>query len=218
MIKALVFDLDGTLVNTEILHYRAWEKTLLDNGLSEFSFTTFLGYVGSSNEKVAADHAGVGNIAKSAEELVREKQATYMGLIPEIQLCTGVREILEIFKDSKVLAIASSSHRREVLAILENHGLDKMFAQVICGDMVKNKKPHPESYQKASSLLGVAPDECVAFEDSGPGLSAAKNAGMFGIAIPNEFTARHDFSRADRVVKSLLEVDSTFIEHLTAAL
>jgi HAD superfamily hydrolase (TIGR01509 family) len=206
MIKALIFDLDGTLVNTEMLHYRAWKKTLLKNGVRHFSFETFLHYVGTSNEKVATDYIAGDGIKKSVVELIREKQSIYIDLIPEIRLCEGVHEILARNQGKRVMAVASSSHQREVVEILEVQGIAEYFAEVIGGDMVENKKPDPEIYLKTQAALDVSPDQCLAFEDSSHGLNAAKNAGMFGIAIPNEFTRNHDFSRADYVLESFAEV------------
>jgi len=216
MIKALIFDLDGTLANTEELHYRAWEKTLVGNGLPEFTFPTFLNYVGSSNEKLASDYACSYGIERDATELVLAKQANYMELIPEIELCAGVREILNRFHGEKLLAVASSSHQREVMAILELHGITGFFTQVLGGDMVQKKKPDPEIYLRMQALLQVSAQECVAFEDSSHGLNAAKSAGMFGIAIPNEFTRGHDFSRADRILDSFKEVGDTLLLGLVA--
>ena len=217
MIKAFIFDLDGTIVNTELTHYKAWERTLLNNGLAEFTLDTFLKYVGTSNEKVASDYAGTDGCSKSVIELVLEKQAIYLELIPEIQLCSGVREILSRFENQMVMAVASSSHQREVREILELHGLADYFSQVVCGDMVERKKPHPEIYLKTQALLNVPVQECVAFEDSSHGLNAAKNAGMYGVAIPNEFTRDHDFTRADRILLSFAEVTPELVQKMTSA-
>lgn len=214
MIKALIFDLDGTLVNTELLHYQAWQKILLQNGVAEFTTERFLDYVGTSNEKVAVDYIFAHGIEKSVEELVLEKQAVYMKLIPEIELCAGVRQILEQYRGTLQLAVASSSHKREIVAILESHGVADYFSEVIGGDMVTKKKPDPEIYLKVQSLLGVSVAECLAFEDSGHGLNAAKSAGMYGVAIPNRFTRDHDFSRADRVIDSLAEVNDDLLLQL----
>ena len=214
MIQALVFDLDGTLANTEMLHYKAWKEALLQNGVAEFAFDKFLTYVGTSNEKVASDFIQSAGIKKSQKELIIQKQTIYMDLIPEVELCIGVKDILDRFQGQMSLAVASSSHEKEVRAILEIHGLSSYFPVVLGGDMVQERKPHPEIYLKAQSLLAINPEDCVAFEDSGPGLNAAKNAGMKAVAVPNEFTQRHDFSRADSVVASLLEVDNSLLQEL----
>lgn len=214
MIKSLIFDLDGTLVNTEMLHYRAWKEALHLNGVALFNFETFLKYVGTSNEKVASDFIASDGIEKSVLELINVKQVIYKDLIPEIQLCDGVREVLERFQGRLKLAVASSSYENEVMAILKLQDIADYFKVIVGGDMVKMKKPDPEIYLKTKDLLGVTVEECVAFEDSTHGLNAAKNAGMFGIAIPNEFTRDHDFSRGDRTLGSLAEVDTELLRVL----
>ncbi len=214
MIQALIFDLDGTLANTEMLHFRAWRETLLQNGVGVFSFEDFLRYVGTSNEKVANDYIQSADINKSQQELIKQKQTLYMDLIPEVELCSGARKILERFDGEMSLAVASSSHEKEIRAILEIHDLISYFPVILGGDMVQKRKPDPEIYLKAVALLGKSPAECTAFEDSGPGLNAAKNAGMKAIAVPNEFTKEHDFKRADSVVESLNDVDSALMQGL----
>ena len=208
MIQALIFDLDGTLANTEMLHFRAWREALLQNGVGLFSLEDFLRYVGTSNEKVANDYIQSAGINKSQKELIKQKQTLYMDLIPEVELCSGAREILECFNGKMSFAVASSSHEKEIRAILEIHDLISYFPVILGGDMVQKRKPDPEIYLKAVALLGKSPEECTAFEDSGPGLNAAKNAGMKAIAVPNEFTKEHDFNRADSVVESLNDVNS----------
>ncbi|BHH86187.1 HAD family hydrolase [Desulforhopalus sp. 52FAK] len=214
MIQALVFDLDGTLANTEKLHFKAWRKALLQNGVAEFTFEEFLRYVGTSNEKVANDYRESDGIQKSQNELVREKQTIYMELIPEVELCRGAQDIVDRFRGQMRLAVASSSHEKEVRAILEITGLLPHFSVVLGGDMVQNKKPDPEIYLKAQGVLGVSGMRSVAFEDSGPGLTAAKKAGMKTIAIPNEFTKAHDFTQADAIVESFDAVDDALIGSL----
>jgi len=214
MIKALIFDLDGTLVNTEPMHYRAWKQTLVNNGVTHFTFETFMRFVGTSNETVARDYIKSDNIKKSEIDLVLEKQDFYLDLIPEIQLLPGVLEILTQYHSSMRLAVASSSHKREITAILKTLKLDSYFEMVIGGDMVKKRKPNPEIFLKVQQSLRVAPEECIAFEDSEHGLNSAKNAAMYGVAIPNEFTRNHNFSRADLILTSLEEFNDDIITTL----
>lgn len=212
MIQALVFDLDGTLANTEMLHFTAWRKTLLEAGVAEFTLDDFLNYVGTSNEKVASDYIKSDGITKSQQELILEKQNRYMELIPQVELSKGAREIVARFHGKFQLAVASSSYEKEVRAILEVSGLLPFFQVVLGGDMVQNRKPDPEIYLKAQKLLGVNGGASVAFEDSAPGLLAAKRAGMKGVAIPNEFTRTHDFSGADAVLSSFNDVDLKLLQ------
>lgn len=214
MIKALIFDLDGTLADTEMLHYEAWRKALTANGVEEFSFSAFLQYVGTSNEKVAGDYISSGSIKIDQADLIGQKQSIYRDLIPKVELCTGVRQFLTKYHDKKLLAVASSSYEKEIHLLLESHGLVDYFNLVLGGDMVKNRKPDPEIYLTAQQRLGVLPQECIAFEDTMYGLTAAKRAGMYGIAIPNRFTEEHDFYGADKIVESFNEVDDRLIEKM----
>jgi HAD superfamily hydrolase (TIGR01509 family) len=186
----------------------------MENGVADFTFETFLYYVGMSNEKVAADYIKSDGIEKSITKLVREKQAMYMEFIPDIQLFEGVHQILQRYQKTMQLAVASSSHQLEIKAILEAKELAGYFSRVVGGDMVEKKKPDPEIYLMVQSLFNVAAEECIAFEDSASGLNAAKNAGMYGVAIPNEFTRNHDFKRADRILNTLAEVDDELIRQL----
>jgi HAD superfamily hydrolase (TIGR01509 family) len=216
MLKAFVFDLDGTLVNSELVHYQAWRRTLLAHGIGEFPWEDFYPYVGTSNERVAGDYIALAGLAMGVPELVLEKQRVYLQLLPEITLCSGVGDILAAYRGRMVLAVATSSHLREAMAILTAHRLADAFALVLGGDTVAHKKPHPEIYLEASARLGLAPRECVAFEDSGPGLQAAKEAGMYAVVVDNEFTRQHDFRRADAILGSLGEVDDALLARLAA--
>ena len=215
MIKAFIFDMDGTLADTEPQHYRAWREILLKNGAGEFSFETFLTYVGTSNEKVAGDHIENTGIRKSVEQLIREKQELYLEMIPEIQLFAGAKQVIETYADRMTFAVASSSHHRELTEILRSNGIFDFFSSVIGGDMVNRRKPDPEIYLRTVDAIGVSAGSCLAFEDSTHGVNAAKNAEVYGIAIPNEFTRNHDFSRADRIITSFHDVNDELLQSLT---
>jgi len=212
MITAFIFDMDGTLADTEPQHYRAWRETLLNNGAEEFSFEKFLTYVGTSNETVATDHIRNTGIRKTVQELVREKQVKYLEMIPEIQLFAGARQVLETYAGRVTFAVASSSHHRELTEILRSNKILDYFSSVIGGDMVTHRKPDPEIYLKTLEAIGVPANACLAFEDSTHGVNAAKNAKIYGIAIPNEFTRNHDFSRADRVITSFHDVNDELLQ------
>ncbi len=214
MIKAFIFDLDGTLADTEHLHYRTWKAALEENGVAEFTFDIFLNYVGTSNEKVARDYIVAGGKPKSIEELVERKQQLYMEVISEIQLYDGVVAILETFHDKVQMAVASSSHSKEVSAILDTHKISRFFEYVIGGDMVRKRKPDPEIYLKTLDVLGVSAKESIAFEDTNFGITAVKEAGIYGIAVPNDYTKNHDFSRADKVISSLRDFNVDLLNEI----
>lgn len=212
MITTLIFDLDGTLGDTEELHFKAWRTTLLDHGVPEFTFEDFCAYVGTSNEKVAGDYLTQCKSPTSIDALIAYKQKLYIQLIPQVKLCSGARDCILRTSKNYTLALASSSHEKEVRAILSSHNLLSYFSAIMCGDMVSKRKPDPEIYLKTADALGKKPRECMAFEDTEHGLNAAKAAGMYGIAIPTELSRHHDFSAADIIIKSLNVVDDAFIK------
>lgn len=214
MIRALLFDMDGTLVDSEQLHYRTWGETLRGHGVGDFPFDEFFRYVGVSNEQLAQEYIDSHRLPVSVEALVRQKQQLYLQLIPTLRPIPGVRELLERMHRRYLLAVASSSDRVELEQILATLDLRHHFSEVVGGDMVRHKKPDPEIYRQAITRLGVAPHEAVAFEDSQAGVTAAKDAGIATIAIPSPLLRGGDFSRADRILPGLEVVD----DHLLAQL
>ena len=212
MIEALVFDMDGTLVDSELFHYESWKDILARHKVEKFPFVDFLAYVGTSDEKLAEDFIESERIPLSVEELVSQKRLIYLKMIPDIDLLPGVRKTLELFHGTLPLAVASSSPRIELDRILKTQKLDSYFEQVIGGDMVSRKKPDPEIYLKTCDLLGLHPSLCVAFEDSESGVAAARNAGMSVVAIPHGLSKHHDFGRADLVVSRMDEVNDSLLD------
>jgi len=215
MIRALIFDMDGTLVDSEKLHFEAWRETLARHGVDDFPLTAFHRYVGVSNEQLADDYINSHRLPVTLDALVREKQGLYLKMIPAIEPMPGVREIVARYHGRCLLAVASSSDRIELDTILSSLGLAACFDKVVGGDMVSRKKPDPEIYLQTMSLLGVGPLECIAFEDSEAGIAAAKNAGMLGIAVPSPLLLDGDFSRADTVISKIDLADDRLLQDLS---
>lgn len=216
MIRALLFDMDGTLVDSEQLHYRTWGETLRGHGIEDFPFDEFFRYVGVSNEQLAQDYIDSHRLPVTVETLVRQKQRLYLEMIPTIQPIPGVRELIGRMHQRYLLAVASSSDRIELEQILETLELRHHFSEVVGGDMVRHKKPDPEIYLQALTRLRVAPHEAVAFEDSQTGVAAAKDAGIATIAIPSPLQKDGDFSRADRILHGLALVDDQLLVQLAS--
>lgn len=214
MIKALAFDMDGTLVDSERIHWEAWRVCCINHGVKPYVYEEFVRFVGVSDESMADEIIELNHLTMSVEDLVSEKQQTYLKLIPQIKLLPGVKTILQRFQERYRLAITSSSPRIELLRILEHHGLTDFFELVVGGDMVERKKPEPDIYVLATRLLNLLPEECVAFEDSQSGLHAAKTAGLVAVAIPHGLSEGHDFSRADLVVSQIDEVTDDLLKTL----
>lgn len=211
VVKALIFDMDGTLVDSEKLHFDAWRDILRGYGVKNFGFDEFVSYIGASNEKLAQDYIDKAGLAVGVTEMVGQKQELYLEMIPSVKPLPGVMRSVRAFADHYRLAVASSSDCIELEKILTTLGIRHLFEKVVGGDTVVMKKPHPEIYLKTAGLLGLAPDKCLAFEDSESGITAAKSANMFAIAIPNGLSKLHDFSRADRVIERMDMADETLL-------
>jgi len=210
----MIFDMDGTLVDSERIHWQAWKKTLASYGAGLPEYRDFKKYVGVSDEQMAMEFISSGALSVSQNQLVADKCSAYHELIPYIELLPGVAPMLHSFNGRCLMAVASSSPHQEVAAILAHHGLSVCFETVVGGDMVERKKPDPEIYLLVVSRLGVAPADCVAFEDSQSGIAAADSAGLATVAIPHAMSIDHDFSRADAVLASLEDVDDVLLKSI----
>jgi HAD superfamily hydrolase (TIGR01509 family) len=127
----------------------------------------------------------------------------------------GLSELLLRLKDAQFrLAVASSSVRADVDMVVQGLNIADFFEVLATGDEVAEGKPNPALFQLAANRLQLPVDQCVAVEDSNPGLQAAKSAGMKCIIVPHQHTAHQDFSTADKIVGSLDEVTFDLIRSL----
>jgi len=207
VIRALVFDFDGLILDTEGPVFTAWSETYERHGqrLSAEFWTSIIGYGFDHFDPLADLERRVGRpIDRDAVQTTRRQRQ--MELTLALEVLPGVREWRQEAAERGVrLGVASSSGRSWVTGHLERLGLDGWDC-VRCGDDVKRTKPAPDLYLAALECLGVAPAEPVAVEDSGVGVQAAKAAGLFCVAVPSSLTSSHDFRRADLVLGSLAEV------------
>jgi HAD superfamily hydrolase (TIGR01509 family) len=212
--KALIFDVDGTLAETEAVHLDAFNEAFAGAGLpwrwSEAEYTKLLTTTGGK-ERIAryVREAGGDPADFPIQALHRDKTVRYTGRIArgDIALRPGVAELIaEARARGLGLAVATTTSPENVEALIRatlGAGMTEIFPVVAAGDMVGAKKPAPDVYLLALERLGVAAADCVAFEDSRNGLLAAKAAGIFTVVTPGRFTAHEDFTGADRLVERL---------------
>lgn len=205
--KALIFDFDGTILDTEQAEYTAWAETYARYG-GELTLEAYLPCVGTTDpvfDLYAHLEAQIGPFDREAFD--RERQKRLHALLAELRPLPGVLERLEEARSLGLRrAVASSSSAPWVLGHLKRHGLDGFFEQVITREYVERTKPDPALFLKAARALGAAPAECIAVEDSLNGVRAAKAAGMYVVAVPNLLTRHLDLGLADRLVPSLAEL------------
>jgi HAD superfamily hydrolase (TIGR01509 family) len=207
VIRALVFDFDGLILETETPAYETWAEIYREHG-HELPLDRWFDYIGREGGFFdAADHlAALVGEGFDIEGAQARRDARKTELIAALDVMAGVREYVADAKRLGLrLAVASSSSRAWVLGHLERLRLDAEWDAVRTRDDVARTKPAPDLYLAAVKALGVAPRETVAFEDSMNGIAAAKDAGLLCVAVPNALTAGMDLSRADLRLTSLAE-------------
>jgi HAD superfamily hydrolase (TIGR01509 family) len=206
VVRGLVFDFDGLIVDSEKPVYRAWGEIygLYGEELSLDLWRTVIGHGPGFFDPVAELERRLGT-ALDGEALRARYRARQLELMEAELILPGVREWGEEARAMGVrLGVASNSRRAWVTGNLERLGLDG-WQCIRCFDDVGRPKPAPDVYLAVIDCLGVAPREAMAVEDSPSGLRAAKAAGLFCVAVPGSLTPDADYSEADLVLGSLAD-------------
>lgn len=205
--QAIIFDMDGLMVDTEPLSRQAWDIFLRPYG-GHISDDLQAQIIGLRADLSSALIRQTYNLPLSVPQIIQQRQQVYDTILAQtIPVMPGLMPLqTEIAKRRLPWAVASSSSRPHVQTILARLQLDGTVGAVACGEDVAQPKPAPDIYQLAAARLGIPPDRCVALEDSRPGSQAAVAAGMRTIAIPNGHTHQADFSHVWAVYPSLTAV------------
>jgi HAD superfamily hydrolase (TIGR01509 family) len=214
-IRALIFDFDGLILDTETPMRRSWEEIFGEHGLvvSDARWARLLGATADPPEayEMLEAHLGtsIDRFALHARRMKRELQ-----MLASEQVLPGVRALLADAHSSDLkLALASSSERSWVEGLLHQHGLLSSFDAIVCAEDVACTKPAPDLYLEALRRIGVSSFEAVALEDSEHGVAAARSAGIFVVAVPNRVTACLDFDLADLRIESLADCPLSDLIH-----
>ncbi len=218
-LEALVFDVDGTLVDTEELHRRAFNQAFLEFELGwEWPADLYSELLNISGGAARIEHYIDSRPVSELQKLRwrrllpaihREKTRIYGDLIGGnmVRLRPGVARLIDEARQAGVkigfAATSQSANVQPLIASAFGREAGAAFDAVVSADLVARKKPAPDLYLLVVSMLGVSPEHSVAFEDSCNGVAAAKSAGLAAIATPSRWTRGQDFSRADLVLGSL---------------
>lgn len=198
-ITTVIFDMDGVITDSEIVHYRSLLKVLAEYGKA-IDYDSYARFVGSTNEYMWNTIIAEQSLDADAEELTKksfsytDEEIAQNGHPP----VKGAAELIkELFKRGYTLAVASSSPMTSIEKVTEYFGVRSCFEKLVTGEDVKNPKPAPDVFLKAALQLDKKPEECLVIEDSENGVNAAVAAGMMCIGLINPSSGRQDLSNAD---------------------
>ncbi len=225
MLRAIIFDCDGVICDSEPIHYEAFAAVLGRGGLSLSRADYYEHCLGFDDQGVfdhAYEHAGRELDSAVRDELLAGKQRMFLELIQKrLVPLPGVQQFVRAAAQRWPLAVCSGALRREVEYIVEQLGLKECFSAIVTADDLSANKPDPEGYLRSLRLLqdsaGLDPlleaDECLVIEDSLPGIAAGHAAGMRVLAVTTSHAAEQ-LGSAEAVVGSLAEVDLASVEAL----
>ncbi len=215
-LKAILFDFDGTLVNSESLHYEALNDILKAYGTSygwEYYSKNLAGKPAINFlEKVIAEN----NLDITLDDLNHKKEeASYDKLRSSpVVFMNGAIETLDFFAQKSItLALVTGSDREMVTIIFNKTDLSNYFKTTVTATDVTETKPHPESYLQAMQNLGLKPENCIAIEDTLSGLTAAKDAGLTCLVVQHDVSLHSQLQSADAIFEKLEEAKEYILEN-----
>lgn len=203
-IRAVVFDLDGLMFNTEAIYDKVGEDLLQRRG-KLMTRELKLAMIGRRAQESLTIMIDMHGLTDTVDDLILESHALFFeAAAGRLAPMPGLLELLEYIDSSKLpKAIATSSSHSYVRRVVEPFGMLQRFPVILASEDVNQGKPHPEIYLKAADRLGVDPTEMLVLEDSQNGINAAAAAGAVAVAVPHEHTFHHDFARASLIAESL---------------
>ncbi len=213
--RAVIFDFDGVIADTEPLHFEGLRRTLADIGITLTEADYYANYLGFDDRGCILEALRVNQRPATGSlihDLMHKKAAAYLASIKDhLVIFPGVREFVEETAATYPIAIASGALRPEIELILEQAGIRKVFRHITSAEDVTKGKPDPQPFLHALAALNqqsasspVLPASCLVIEDSLPGIRAAKSAGMKVLAVANTHTAQ-DLHEAHAISHSLSE-------------
>lgn len=216
MLKAIIFDFDGVITDSEPVHLKMFQKALGEMGLSISNKDYYEIYLGMDDKgcfSAILKSNGIEATPELIQSLIKKKTTYLMEYIKnDLFIYPGVVEFVESSGKNHILAIASGALRHEIEFVLESAGIRSAFNVIISAEDVSEGKPSPECFNNALEKLNgigeqkIKPDECLVIEDSIAGIEAAKAAGMRCAAVTNTYKPER-LAMADMVVKNLREIN-----------
>jgi len=228
MLRAVIFDFDGVISDSEILHFRAFNQVLAQYGIEltkDDYYTTYLGFNDADCYRLLIGQGLLKTDQQQIENLIEQKKRIFEQLAKaEGKLIEGVCDFLKMLEQNNIpIAICSGALLTEVEMVLDEARLRHLFEVVVSGEQVKKGKPDPEGFLLSLQRLNenrenpITANQCIAIEDSHWGLEAAKAAGMHTIAVTNSYDAEQ-LSMAEKIVDQLSELTIDDLQQLCVCL
>jgi HAD superfamily hydrolase (TIGR01509 family) len=194
--RAYLFDCDGTIADSMPLHYIAWKKALGEWGCT-FPEDIFYAWGGKPAAKIISDLNEMQGLNMPVESLAEHKENLYFSLLPELKPIPEVLEIIQAQHGQIPFAVVSGGRRNSVTSSLTTLGLVDRFETIVGAEDYEHGKPAPDAYLIAAARLGIAPKDCLVFEDTDMGIEAATAAGMASVKVasPMERSAEAQLNR-----------------------
>lgn len=187
--RAYLFDCDGTIVDSMPLHYIAW-KTALGEWNCPFPEDLFYAWGGKPVDEIISTLNRMNNLNMPVEIVGTRKESLYYDLLPELKVISEVREQLDAQQGRIPFAVVSGGRRESVVRSLTTVHLLDRFQTIVGAEDYVNSKPAPDAFLIAAERLGVAPKDCLVFEDTDLGIQAATAAGMASVRVPSPMERR----------------------------
>jgi beta-phosphoglucomutase family hydrolase len=213
-IKAFLFDLNGTMIDDMDFHIRAWHNILTQLGAQLSLAEVKKECYGKNDELLERIFPGRFSKTEMKKMSIAKETAYQVEFKPFLQLIRGLDNFLIKAKKNQVqMAIGSAAIRFNIDFVLDGLSIRHFFKSIVSAEDVIISKPHPETYLKCATALGVAPEQCVVFEDAPKGVEAAQNAGMRCVVITTMHT-KEEFSKYDNVVCFIADYDDIQLNQL----
>ena len=209
MIRGIIFDFDGVIVDTEIVSYRIYKKILSDFGHDFTKYDYAYNFSGKTEEKNVNNLIDQYNLPLSFDECFDLVISTEKSMLAKgVDLKAGVNELLTYLSDNNIkMVVASSSTRERAINILEKHDIKHYFEGFVFAEDISKSKPNQEIFIKANELLGFDKEECLAIEDSENGILAGYSAGIPVICVPDMKIPKDEYlNKTKHVVNSLEDI------------
>lgn len=218
MFEAVIFDMDGVLIDSEPLHIQLEEEIFKEIG-ANVSFEEHISFVGTTSHYMWEYVKNKCNVPFTVEELVEMDRKRYFDYISKnddaIKPIEGVDELVkELYSRKMRLAVASSSPIEVIKLVVKRLKLESYFDELVSGDFVKRSKPYPDIFLYAAEKLLVKPERCLVIEDSNKGVLAAKSAGMKVVGFINPNSGNQDIKMADMVIRSFSELNYEKLQNI----